>query len=31
VALVVLGSVWIMAHLNENMTAMSAHQAEMMP
>ncbi|ADV15306.1 cytochrome o ubiquinol oxidase subunit IV [Mesorhizobium sp. M7A.F.Ca.CA.001.09.2.1] len=31
VALVVLGSVWIMAHLNENMAAMTAHQAGTMP
>ncbi|CDX27326.1 Cytochrome o ubiquinol oxidase subunit IV [Mesorhizobium sp. ORS 3324] len=31
VALVVIGSVWIMAHLNLNMAPMSAHQAEMMP
>jgi cytochrome o ubiquinol oxidase operon protein cyoD len=31
VALVVLGSVWIMTHLNHNMAPMSAHQAKMMP
>ncbi|MCV3210239.1 cytochrome o ubiquinol oxidase subunit IV [Mesorhizobium sp. YC-39] len=31
VALVVLGSIWIMGHLNQNMAPMSAHQAEMMP
>ncbi|AZO58336.1 MULTISPECIES: cytochrome o ubiquinol oxidase subunit IV [unclassified Mesorhizobium] len=31
VALVVIGSVWIMAHLNLNMPPMSAHQARMMP
>ncbi|WP_296743465.1 cytochrome o ubiquinol oxidase subunit IV [Mesorhizobium sp.] len=31
VALVVIGSVWIMAHLNLNMASMSAHQAGTMP
>ncbi|AZO08561.1 MULTISPECIES: cytochrome o ubiquinol oxidase subunit IV [unclassified Mesorhizobium] len=31
VALVVLGSVWIMAHLDLNMAPMSARQAGMMP
>ncbi|MES0136355.1 cytochrome o ubiquinol oxidase subunit IV [Mesorhizobium sp. M0016] len=31
VALVVLGSIWIMAHLNENMAAMTPHQAGTMP
>ncbi|AGB44981.1 cytochrome o ubiquinol oxidase subunit IV [Mesorhizobium sp. CO1-1-7] len=31
VALVVLGSVWIMAHLDQNMAAMTAHQAGVMP
>ncbi|KUM28745.1 cytochrome O ubiquinol oxidase [Mesorhizobium loti] len=31
VALVVIGSVWIMTHLGQNMAPMSAHQAEMMP
>lgn len=31
VALVVLGSVWIMAHLDQNMATMTAHQAGVMP
>ena len=31
VALVVLGSVWIMTHLSQNMAPMSAHEAHMMP
>ncbi|TPI53505.1 MULTISPECIES: cytochrome o ubiquinol oxidase subunit IV [unclassified Mesorhizobium] len=31
VTLVVLGSVWIMNHLSQNMGAMDAHQAHMMP
>ncbi|TPI11212.1 cytochrome o ubiquinol oxidase subunit IV [Mesorhizobium sp. B4-1-3] len=31
VALVVLGSVWIMGHLNENMAGMTPHQAATMP
>jgi cytochrome o ubiquinol oxidase operon protein cyoD len=31
VALVVLGSIWIMANLNENLGHMSLHDAEMLP
>lgn len=31
VCLVVLGSVWIMTHLDHNMAAMSVHQAHTMP
>ncbi|MBZ9822633.1 cytochrome o ubiquinol oxidase subunit IV, partial [Mesorhizobium sp. CA4] len=31
VALVVLGSIWIMGHLNMDMAAMTAHQAATMP
>lgn len=31
VALVVLGSIWIMTHLSQNMPQMSPHQAQMMP
>ncbi|TPM29946.1 cytochrome o ubiquinol oxidase subunit IV [Mesorhizobium sp. B2-3-4] len=31
VALVVLGSIWIMAHLDENMVVMTPHQAGTMP